>query len=52
MWVSGLEGGIELAISAIILMIWFIATYGWFYLNHPIARRLERLLTPSPNKAR
>jgi hypothetical protein len=46
-YLSGIEGGVELAFSAIILMLWFIATYGFFYLNHPIARRLERLLTPS-----
>ncbi|MGD1860178.1 MAG: hypothetical protein ACFB0E_09440 [Leptolyngbyaceae cyanobacterium] len=46
-YLDTLEGGINLAISAIILMLWFIATYGCFYLDHPIATRLERFLTTS-----
>jgi hypothetical protein len=44
-YVSGLEGGLDLTFSVIILMLWFIASYGLFYLDHPPARWLERLLT-------
>lgn len=44
MFPKDLTGDVELAVSVIILMLWFIASYGAFFLNHPANRWLDEKL--------